>query len=239
MMVHGGCHAAWCWAGMQQWFARRGWRSSALDWFSHGASARLAHQEWLDRDVAAVRQEVGIVCEAVAEETGLAPVVVAHSMGGLAALAYATLDAPRLAALVLLAPVLPAGHVDAPVEVPVDPEEPWGPPPPEAARQLFYSGVDDADAELHFSRLQSESPAAVWQATRWTAELPTDELTVPALAFGAEQDMLVPPAGVQHLAESMGADYVLLPATGHGLTLDPVAEEVAGRSEEWLLALLG
>ena len=239
VMVHGGCHAAWCWQGPQAWFASRGWYAAALDWYSHGDSEALPQTEWCQREIVPVREEIGIVCAAVAEETGRAPVVIGHSMGGLASLAHATVNDQEIAALVLLAPVVPGGYAASAIELPVDSGQPWGPPPPDMARQLFYSGVDDAAAARYYELLQPESPAAVWQATRWTADLPLDRLNAPALVYGAEKDLLVPPDAVQRLSSAIGADYVHLPDTGHGLTLDPIAEEVCERTEEWLSGVLG
>lgn len=101
VMVHGGCHSAWCWEQAQSWFADQGWRSVALDWLSRGRSAQLPEEDWLARDIVAVREEVGAVCAALAEETGKAPVVMGHSMGGLATLAHAALSDQEIAALVL------------------------------------------------------------------------------------------------------------------------------------------
>jgi pimeloyl-ACP methyl ester carboxylesterase len=205
----------------------------------HGKSTALPDEIWLKRDIIEVRDEVGAVCADLAEKTGVAPVVMGHSMGGLATLAHTALGDQKVAALVLLAPVVPAGHVESPVDVPVTLTEPWEPPPFEQARQLFYSGVPAADAERYYALLQAESPAAVWQATRFTAELPIAALReIPVLAFGAELDLLVPSNAVRSFAESIGADYVHMSGTGHGLTLDPVSEDVCRQSEEWLRSKL-
>jgi pimeloyl-ACP methyl ester carboxylesterase len=206
---------------MQDWFADHGRRTVALDWLGHGKSTALPDEIWLKRDIIEVRDEVGAVCADLAEKTGVAPVVMGHSMGGLATLAHTALGDQKVAALVLLAPVVPAGHVESPVDVPVTLTEPWEPPPFEQARQLFYSGVPAADAERYYALLQAESPAAVWQATRFT-----------------ELDLLVPSNAVRSFAESIGADYVHMSGTGHGLTLDPVSEDVCRQSEEWLRSKL-
>ena len=73
------------------------------------------------------------------------PVLIAHSMGGLAAQLYAS--AHEVAALVLLSPVVPPNVGATPIELPIgDMEAPWGPPPPDVARQLFFQGLDDMQA---------------------------------------------------------------------------------------------
>jgi hypothetical protein len=58
---------------------------------------------------------------------GRAPVLVAHNMGSVPSLAYA--NANPVTALILLAPVLPAGLGVGPIDLPVDPAAMWLPPP--------------------------------------------------------------------------------------------------------------
>jgi len=55
------------------------------------------------------------------------PSLVAHSMGGVPSLAYAS--ANPVTALILLAPVVPAGMGVGPIDLPVDPAAMWLPPP--------------------------------------------------------------------------------------------------------------
>lgn len=235
VMVHGGLHGAWCWEPLQELFAAEGWATTALDWLNRGSSAPLERQEWLRRDVVAVRREVGLVCEAVASETGQAPIVMGHSMGGLATLAHAALNDQPLAAMVLLAPVVTAEHADVPVEVPVNFDEPWARPPLDVAQQMFFGDVGPDEAKAYHAQLEPESPAAVWQATRWTAELPLENLRgLPVLAFGAGRDQLVPAVAVRSLATALKADYHELPDAGHGLTLDPSHQDVFLTTAAWL-----
>ncbi|MET7994562.1 alpha/beta hydrolase [Amycolatopsis sp. NPDC005232] len=234
VMVHGGCHGAWQWANLQQWFAGRGWDSTAFDWLSHGRSEQLPAEEWARREILALRHEIDIACD----EAGGAPVLIGHSMGGLASLSYAATTERELAAVVLLAPVVPRQHAVAAIELPVDPDQPWGPPDPDTARTLFYSGVDDETAAALYPRLQPESPAAVWQATRWTAEVDIAAVRAPVLVVAAEKDLLTPADYVMALAEDLGAERILLPDVGHGVTLDPGWPQLAERIDAWLKTVL-
>ncbi|WP_326834757.1 alpha/beta hydrolase [Amycolatopsis rhabdoformis] len=234
VMVHGGCHGRWQWANLQEWFAGHGRDSAALDWFSHGGSTKLPDEEWLRREILAVRQEIDVAVEAAAGP----PVLIGHSMGGLAALNYAATTERELAALVLLAPVVPRPHGPEALELPVDHDQPWGPPDAETSRTLFYSGVDDETAAALYPRLQPESPAAVWQATRWTAEVDVAAVQVPALVVGAEKDLLTPPDYVFSLAGELDADKILLPGVGHGVTLDPGWPRLAEQIDAWLTKVL-
>jgi pimeloyl-ACP methyl ester carboxylesterase len=78
------------------------------------------------------------------------PVLIAHSMGGLAAQLYASAD--EVGALVLLTPVVPSNVGATPIESPIgDMDAPWRPPPPDVARQMFFQGLDDMQA-AHFKR---------------------------------------------------------------------------------------
>src|SRR3954468_19037194 len=130
IFVHGGCHGSWCWADMQAWFAARGWRSAALDWFHHGDSERLAHEHFVARSIADVASEIETVIDAVGAPR---PVLVGHSMGGLASLNYAAASG-RLSALALFTPVVPQQFGEVAIDLPVDLDAQWGPPPPEVAR---------------------------------------------------------------------------------------------------------
>lgn len=234
LFVHGGVHGSWVWSNMQGWFADRGWSSTALDWFAHGDSAKLSPEDWLRRGITDVTEEIGIARAAV----GSRPVLVGHSMGGLAALAYAAAEPGTLAGLVLLAPGVPRAYAGPPVEVPVDRDALWGPPPPEIARSLFYSGVDDEAATRYYRKLQPESPEAVHQATRWTVELDLTPVRGPALVVAAGADPLVTTEAVTAMAADIGADLVVLPGVGHGVTLDPGWPDLAARIDRWLRAML-
>ncbi|HEX6443980.1 MAG TPA: alpha/beta hydrolase [Streptosporangiales bacterium] len=234
--MHGGVHASWVWSNLQGWFAGRGWSSTALDWFGHGDSAPLPLEDMLRRGIVDVTEEIGIACAA----SDRRPVLVGHSMGGLAALAYAAAEPDALAALVLLTPGVPSAYAGPPVEVPVDRDALWGPPPPDVARALFYSGVDDAAAARYHRMLQPESPEAVYQATRWTVDLDLTPLRGSAiLVVAAEADPLVTVDALTAMASDIGADRILLPAAGHGVILDPGWPDLAARVETWLVAALG
>lgn len=235
VFVHGGCHGAWCWADWQTWFAGRGWRTVALDWRSHGASAPLEQQEWLKRPITAVTEDIEIAVADAVGSSGAEPIVIGHSMGGLASLTYAAIAARRLAALVLLAPVVPGRFATAPLDYDLDLTRPWDPPPPPVARQLFYSGVDDATAEKYYALLQPESPAAVWQATRWSADVDVANVRAPALVVAASEDLLVPPDYVRALGRALGAREIVREGVGHGLTLDPGWEQLAEDIHAWLI----
>lgn len=68
-----------------------------MDWFSHGGSRRLEDDESLGRGIAAVGTEIG----AAVAQADRPPVLMGHSMGGLASLACAPSRTGAISALVL------------------------------------------------------------------------------------------------------------------------------------------
>src|ERR1700760_3725584 len=86
VLVHGGMHGAWVWAGIQDWLAQHGWRAVAFDFLSHGRARVLPGGEWLSRSLTEAAFEIDVACGSVADEA-LPPVVLGWSMGGLSALA--------------------------------------------------------------------------------------------------------------------------------------------------------
>jgi len=155
-------------------------------------------------------------------------------MGGLAIQKYA--EQHRVPALILLAPAVPAevGGEIIGLPAPVSLDFLFEPPPLEAAKHLFFQGLDDAEAARLYRNLGPESPRAVIEATEYTLHVDATRVNCPVLVFGAELDLLTPPAVVQSLAEHYGADYCFLPGKGHGLTVEPGWRHTAERMEQWL-----
>ncbi|MEV6140378.1 alpha/beta fold hydrolase [Nocardia sp. NPDC051990] len=235
VLVHGGCHGAWQWEATQRWLATVGRSSTALDWYSHGASRRLSVDEWIARGIQDVQHEIGIAVR----EVGTRPVLVGHSMGGLAALSYAATHTEEIAALVLLTPVVPVQFAGAVVDLPVDLTVPWQAPPPDIARKLFYGGASEADGDAIYAKLQAESPRAVWEATRWMVDVDVERVTVPVLVIAGETDQLTPADLVSDLARGIGADLITLPSVDHGVTFDPSWPAVRARIDAWISDVLG
>ena len=221
VLVHGGMHGAWMWDDVQKWLSGRGWDSVAVDLLSHGRSRALPTERWLARSLLDSALEIDIACQSFTGNP-LPPVVLAWSMGGLAALAHAAGTRRPLTALVLLCPVVPAQFGGAEIPVPVNMDEPVEPFPADIARRIFYDGMSPDRAAQFSAQLQAESPRAVLEATRWTAELDVSGIEVPTLAVSAEHDQLVPAPAVQSLAAAIpGASYIHLRGVGHGVPVNP------------------
>lgn len=228
LMVHGGCQGSWAWHKVGPRLASAGWFIVCLNWFGHNGSTALSPPVALNRSILDVTTEI----DEVADHFGRKPVLVGHSMGGLASLAFA--GAQPLAALVLLAPVVPAAFAAQPVDLPVDPTTMWF-PPPQLVDHAWWGEVSDEEAQLYRSLMSPESPRAVLEATRWLCHVDTSSVVhTPTLMIGAEDDLLVPPDAVRALANSVEADFVELGATGHGIPLNPVWADATATILNWL-----
>lgn len=231
VFVHGGCHGSWMWRDYLTYAADRGWEAYALNWLGHYGSRELSGEEFVARSIGDVRYEIGVL----AGHIGQAPIVVGHSMGGLASLAYASLH--DVAALALLAPVVPAAIGGPVIEMPVDSTVPWEPPPFDTTRGLFFQGLDEPTARRYYKLLQAESPKAVLEATRRTLDVDVDAVRVPALVVGAENDLLTPEPQVASLAQRIGARYHLASGRGHSVPYDPDWKDTADLVFSWASAL--
>jgi pimeloyl-ACP methyl ester carboxylesterase len=231
VMVHGGAHGKWAFDRYAQVLSSSGYTVHALDWLHHGDSNTLPMSTFLNRSILDVTH--GEIRDVVVP-LGKAPILIGHSMGGLASLAYAaTYPVSRL---VLIAPVLPSSVGAPPIDIPVDWNQPVGPFPLEVAQQLFYPALDLAGVQLAHSQLVGESPRAVWEATRWTINVGYHAVTAPEFVISAELDSLTPPDWVNVLANMLGAQYQFVPGVGHSdlLLKEPQATQIATQIDTWL-----
>ncbi len=229
VLVHGGLHGAWCWDRYAGFLARAGWDCHALDWLHHGGSRSLPADDFLQRGIADVRHDISAVTSSLSP----LPAIVAHSMGGLAALKFA--EHQHVAAMALLTPALPRQAEPDVIDLPVNPDEPWGPPPFELARNLFFQRMSNTAARGLYERLVPESPRAVTEVTReWSVDIEPARVSGPVLVMAAELDMLSDPAAVHRLARMVGADYRFAHDRGHSLIFDDQWLDTARLVEHWL-----
>ena len=231
--VHGGCHASWSWQEHAPVYADAGYEVHALNWRGRGASAAINDDSLVKMSSADVVDDI----EKVARRFDTPPVLIAHSMGGLAAQLYAS--AHEVGALVLLTPVVPSNVGATPHELPIgDMDAPWGPPPPDVARQMFFQGLDDTQAAHFYALLVPESPLRVYEATRWSLAVDATKLTAPILIVSGALDILTPPETGAALAALYGAAYRLEPAHGHNVLLGEGARRIAEDVIAWVVGRL-
>ena len=228
IFVHGGCHGSWSWEKFLPYFAAAGWECHALNWHGHNGSEAKPKEQFVKRSIADVVEEISVVASGLSRP----PVVVGHSMGGLASQKYA--EQNPVAALVLTASVVPAEVAGMKLEFPVDMNELWGPPPFEDTLEMFFQGLTRTEAEHYYALLCRESPQAVFEATRCTVSVDKVRVSGPVLVLGAELDIMTPPHTGRALADFYGADYRYISGRGHNLLLEPRWEETAAMIADWL-----
>jgi pimeloyl-ACP methyl ester carboxylesterase len=228
VLVHGNLFGSWCWEHFLPEAARRGHDAIALNWYQHNGSDSLPTEQFLRRSVGDVAVEISIAVD----EAGETPVLIGHSMGALACLAYAA--AHPLRALVLLVPPMPAAAAAPPAELPVDPASPWGPPPFEMAQALFLSGLDEDRARAYYAQMDAESPQAMLEAANSSLQIDLEAVDCPILLIAADQDALTSVEHERKLAAALGAEFIVLPGRGHNVVLEPDAPETARRAFDWI-----
>lgn len=231
IMVHGGSHGSWCWEKWADLFCKAGYEVHALNWYNHGDSDALPEEAFIKRSIVDVADnELRIVAESL-EKT---PVVIAHSMGGLAAAVYAS-SAP-VEKLVLVAPVMPVAVKAEPLPLPIDYSKPFPIFPYEQSKQFFFTTLDDEEAKKYYQLLVPESAQAVHEATQWSVALDTTLLTMPTLLISTELDQLVPPTPLKRYAELINAEYLEMKGIGHSdvLLKEPDWRTAADHALAWL-----
>lgn len=227
--VHGGCQASWCWADHAPAYAEAGYEVHALNWLGRNGSDAIDEERFVTMSIADVVDDIA----KVARGFDTPPVLVAHSMGALAAQLYAERHPVR--ALALLTPVVPSNVGAEPVELPLgDPTVPWQPPPLELARQLFFQGSSAAQSEQLHALLVPESPRRVLEASRFTMPVDAAKIGGPVLVVSGALDVLTPPALGRKLADLYGAHYRLEPGHGHNVLAGPDAVRIAQDIVAWL-----
>lgn len=104
VLIHGGGQTRHSWGGTASALAEQGWYAIAYDQRGHGNSDRAPDRNYSNQCFA---EDCVDVCEAVKEYTGIAPVVVGASLGGLSALLAEGAQHPGCTSAVVLVDVTP------------------------------------------------------------------------------------------------------------------------------------
>ena len=221
LFVHGLGHAAWCWA--DSWMPRAaesGWSAYAVSLRAHGGSGGRDQRHRIRLS----EYEHDLLQTAVSLPRP--PVVVAHSLGCVVASRVA--ERYPFAAIVLLTPVGVTHGLDllahtarrAPVHVA---RMTAGLPVRLRAVDLFHH-LDASTAGGYVDRLDDEPPLVQLQiVARRPPAAPVG--SPPVLVYGAGDDMLVPPSGVERTARFFDVSARWLPDIGHDVMLDEGNEQ--------------
>jgi pimeloyl-ACP methyl ester carboxylesterase len=173
LLVHGGCHGAWCWTKLIPELRARGHDALAIDLPGHGEDLtppeRVTFEDYVSAIIAAL------------ERLGEAPVLLGHSLAGVMISAVAERVPERLKRLVYLAAHLPKDG-DSMMSL-----EGRNPRPavtrhlqlvhngaanvvaPDKVRELYYADCSDEDVAGATARLRPEPTAPLGSVLRLTA----------------------------------------------------------------------
>ncbi len=239
LMAHGMWHGAWCWQPWQEILAEKGWESVAYSLPGHGKSPlqRSLTTCTLGYYLAFLRDEIN--------RLPVKPVLMGHSMGGALSqwvLRYITHDLP---AIVLVAPwvshcVLADRFFDI---VKLDPlgiammfykfnADSWVRNPAAAASKLTSPSAVVSPEELQ-RQLNGESALVIFQHNPpfWK---PAENVKTPMLVLAGERDAVVSVEGLRNTAAHYGADFVVIPGSGHNLMMEKSYRETAESIDQWL-----
>jgi len=175
------------------------------------------------------------------------PVLIGHSLGGLAA-AMAAGRTP-VSGLILLAPSAPWGHFAETFEEAASAVGVlslggfWSgsiPPDFDLASQYGLHEVPPAQRRAVFSRMTPESGRAMFETLNWwldpfmTTRIDKGAINAPAIAFAGGRDRIHSASAVRRLAEELGAEFQIFGDKGHWLIGEPGFESVADACAAWI-----
>jgi pimeloyl-ACP methyl ester carboxylesterase len=233
LLVHGGWHGPWCWEQFAERLTSQGHQVRAVRLRGHDQPpGRIWHR---------VHHYVDDVGEAAAQFAE-PPVLVGHSMGGLAVQRYLERGPARgvvllatfprrgtLAAVLRLAARHPVVLVKATLALRLRPLVASR----ALVRELFFTPTTPQElVEEVWGRVQDESYLAfldtmvVWARPR--------RVRVPVLVLGAQHDGFFTVGETRRLAAAYGTEAEIYAGMGHNLMLDQGWPQVADRIDSWV-----
>jgi pimeloyl-ACP methyl ester carboxylesterase len=239
LMVHGAFCGGWCFDGFRTPFEAAGYQVAAPDLPGRGRAGESAAGLSM-RDYARAVVEWVEACPSP-------PILIGHSMGGLAV----QLAAARVSvkALVLLAPsppwgqpVMSLGEAAAAVALyhhgaywleAIAPDYP-------TARAMTFNRLPEAESRRLFAKMVPESGRALFEIVNWWLDptastlVPPASVRVPVLAIAGGEDQVNTPASVEAAAARVGGEMHVVPTLSHWTIGEPGSERVAEAALAWL-----
>lgn len=246
MMVHGMCCTGEVWSGFRGFFEARGAhvatptlspdvRTSVLQ-RPNPELKRVGFNQYIDELMAeAARLE---------RETGVKPVVIGHSMGGL--LAQILAERGAVQAAVLISPTAPSGvatplhavirafiklvHALRVMPAVITPDR-------RGVSRMVLNAVPREERRAAYDGFVHESGRAFAEFLDWSVDL--DKIRVPLLTVAAGRDKLVPAALVRRTGkryQAVGGEQREYAAHAHWLYAEPGWQTPAAEIYDWLAA---
>jgi pimeloyl-ACP methyl ester carboxylesterase len=238
LFVHGAWHGAWCWdVHFLDYFARQGFAAHAVSLRGHGKSEGRERLRWTS--IASYVQDI----EAAAQQLPNPPVLIGHSMGGLAVQKY--LEKHPSPAGILLASLPPRGALATTLRIAR--RHPrifarinltWSMAPlvatPQLAREAFFSeDLGDEEVLQYWRNLQDESYRAFMDMLILNLPNPRKAGT-PLLVMGGAQDAIFHPGEIEATARAYNTKAEIFDDMAHDMMLEPRWQAVAERMLGWL-----
>jgi pimeloyl-ACP methyl ester carboxylesterase len=237
LFVHGGWHAAWCWAEhFLPYFARHGYVAHAMSLRGHGSSPNHKSMR-----VTRIKDYAADVIQ-VARSIEPRPVVIGHSIGGMVVEhALAEFRAP-------------AGVLIASVPIHIMPSVfrvmrhapllflemnlklslwPFVSTPERAHWLLFSDSMPEEEIKRYHSRLRDES-YMVFADAALLARPDRAKVETPMLVISGGADRLFSPQQTESLARAYGTSARVFPDMAHDVMLEAGWQSVADYIIEWL-----
>lgn len=238
LFIHGANMSGWCWnEKFMPHFTELGYPTYAVDLRGHGNSG--GQENIATNSIADYVTDI----QRVMDEIGTSPILIGHSMGGLAIQKY--IENNTVPACVLMASVPVDGLIPSVMDLALNPtlfmqhnlSQLFGTlfSGVDVTRKAVFSGDVSDDVVIRYcTEMQPSSPKALLD-TLWLG-LPTKQnpFKIPMLSLGADEDTFFRPAQIRKTAEAYGAKYVNMKNTSHAIMLDSHWQESAETISNWL-----
>ncbi|NBB14159.1 alpha/beta fold hydrolase [Caulobacter sp. SLTY] len=236
-MVHGAFCGGWVFEAFRRPFEAAGHQVVAPDLPGHGPGGDPAGLSMRDYADAVIRH-----CQAL----DAAPILIGHSLGGLACQLAAARAKP--AAMILLAPSAPWGVYGSTMEEGASAISLYalGPfwlqsiaPDYHLARNYSLDRMSREARDAAFARMVPESGRALWETLNWWLDpFMTTQVGatpgLPVLAVAGGRDVIHPPATVRQTAARLSGTMETFTEMSHWLPAEPGWDTVADRCLGWL-----
>ncbi len=236
VLIHGLWTGSWCWREWATHFSNLGWDCLAINFRGRAGES---NDEVLKR---LTFEQCVKDLKAASRAFSFPPILLAHCLGGLAALK--ALEGEKLSALILLSSLLPAQ-----IKLVT----------PQAIRllrlkylPLIFLGrpfrLEEADfrrtwlaslSEGHRAAMVPDSSQLISEYFKRRIEIDPMRINCPTLVVGGGEDRVVPAASLREMAQWLGADFKEYPGHGHWMMEEGEGEKIVRAIHRWLIQRLG